>query len=59
MPITTRSGYMKSSIADPSRRNSGFETTANSWRPPVPAVTSSSIILPVPIGTVLLVTITL
>ena len=27
--MTTRSGRLKSSIAAPSRRNSGFETTAN------------------------------
>ena len=29
-PTTTRSGRMKSSIAAPSRRNSGFEATSNS-----------------------------
>ena len=28
-PMTTRSGRMKSSIAEPSRRNSGLETTEN------------------------------
>ncbi len=28
-PITTRSGLRKSSIAAPSLRNSGFETTSN------------------------------
>ena len=27
--MTTRSGRMKSSIADPSRRNSGLEATSN------------------------------
>ena len=41
---------------DPSRRNSGLETTANvtsagAWRPTMPATQS-----PVPIGTVLLLT---
>ena len=29
-PMTTRSGRMKVSIAEPSRRNSGFEATSNS-----------------------------
>ena len=29
-PMTTRSGFMKSSTATPSRRNSGLETTSNS-----------------------------
>ena len=28
VPITTRSGRMKSPTADPSRRNSGFDTTS-------------------------------
>ena len=28
-PITTRSGRMKVSMAEPSRRNSGFEATSN------------------------------
>ncbi len=31
-PMTTRSGFMKSSIAAPSFRNSGFETTSNGVR---------------------------
>ncbi len=57
-PMTTRSGRMKSSIAEPSRRNSGLLTTAKGWSPARRA-TISSIIWPVPIGTVLLVTITL
>ena len=56
LPTTTRSGRMKSSIAEPSRRNSGLETTAKACSPPRPARTSSSIIWPVPIGTVDLVT---
>ena len=30
VPITTRSGFMKSSTANPSRKNSGLETTSNS-----------------------------
>lgn len=31
-PITTRSGFKKSCTAEPSRRNSGFETTNTSSR---------------------------
>ena len=58
-PITTRSGFMKSSIAEPSRRNSGLETTENGTLPPVLSRTIPSISLPVPIGTVDLVTTTL
>ena len=58
--MTTRSGCMKSSIAEPSRRNSGLLTTAKLVRcRRVPSRTICSIIWPVPIGTVLLVTITL
>ncbi len=30
-PIIIRSGYVKSLIASPSRKNSGFETTSNSF----------------------------
>ena len=30
VPITTRSGFMKSLTANPSLKNSGFETTAKS-----------------------------
>ena len=33
LPITMRSGWRKSWIADPSRRNSGFDTTLTSDRP--------------------------
>ena len=32
-PITMRSGLRKSWMAEPSRRNSGFDTTATSLRP--------------------------
>ena len=32
-PITTRSGWRKSCTAEPSRRNSGLDTTATSVRP--------------------------
>ena len=54
-PITTRSGRIKSSIAEPSRKNSGFDTTSKfSW------LTFSKIICltccVVPTGTVDLVT---
>ena len=59
VPITTRLGRRKSSIAEPSRRNSGLETTAKWPFPPVPSRTMLEISWPVPIGTVLLVTITL
>ena len=49
--MTTRSGFMKSSIAEPSRRNSGFDTTVP--RKPLPASPRIfSITCPVPIGTV-------
>jgi hypothetical protein len=34
MPMTTRSGFMKSVIAAPSLRNSGLETTSYSTRAP-------------------------
>ena len=62
VPITTRSGRMKSEIAAPSRRNSGFDATLK--RSVVPAASSSSwtharTFSEVPTGTVLLVTITL
>ena len=49
---------MKSSIAEPSRRNSGFETTEN-LKPPFFVRRISSICLPVPVGTVDFVTTTL
>ena len=56
VPITTRSGCMKSSIADPSRRNSGLLTTAKvCLLLPAPSRRIASIMRPVPIGTVLLV----
>ena len=61
VPTTTRSGFMKSSIAAPSLRNSGFETTSNSMFAPR-ALSVSSIrartLSPVPTGTVDLVTTT-
>ena len=56
-PITTRSGRMKSWIAEPSRRNSGFEATSNrtfgQTRRRIAATSR-----PVPTGTVDLVTTT-
>ena len=60
--MTMRSGRMKSSIAAPSFRNSGFETTANGST--VPRRCSSAAIVArtlsaVPTGTVLLSTTTL
>ena len=56
-PTTTRSGRMKSSIAEPSRRNSGFEATsiARSGRS---LANSACSLRPVPTGTVDLVTTT-
>jgi hypothetical protein len=59
LPITTRSGRMKSLIAAPSRRNSGFETTPKLARVFFRAFISSRRCSPVPMGTVDLVTITL
>jgi hypothetical protein len=56
-PTTTRSGRLKSSMAAPSRRNSGLETTANCASGRL-ARTIFSISSPVPTGTVDLVTIT-
>ena len=53
-----RSGLRKSATAEPSRRNSGLETTEKSWRPFVLRMICS-IIFPVPVGTVDLVTTTL
>src|SRR5688500_19550576 len=51
-PITLRCGLMKSAMAEPSRRNSGQDTTANSiglgWAPFTISATQS----PVPMGTV-------
>ena len=49
--MTTRSGRLKSSIAAPSRRNSGFDTTENrSFGTVSPMMRSTS--SPVPTGTV-------
>jgi len=56
-PIRTRSGCVKSRIAEPSRRNSGFEHTANSMSGRS-ALRRRSISLPVPTGTVDFVVIT-
>jgi hypothetical protein len=57
VPITTRSGFLKSSIAAPSRRNSGLDTTAN-WASGLRARMMRSISSPVPTGTVDFVTTT-
>ncbi len=58
-PMTMRSGRSVSSMAEPSRRNSGLETTSNwigiSWWRVITSRTSS----PVPTGTVDLFTTTL
>ncbi len=59
VPRTTRLGRMKSSIAEPSRRNSGLEATLNGWSPLRCSSMTSRTIFPVPAGTVLLVTTTL
>ena len=59
VPITTRSGRMKSLTAEPSRRNSGFDTTSNTAPAAAPRRSISRSQAPVPTGTVLLVTITL
>ena len=55
-PMTTRSGFMKSSMAAPSLRNSGLLTTSNSWV--VSLRISSRTLSAVPTGTVLLSTMT-
>ena len=58
-PTTTRSGFMKSAMAAPSLRNSGFDTTSNSTDAPRAAsVRSSSVrtLSAVPTGTVDFVT---
>ncbi len=58
VPTTTRSGFMKSAMAAPSLRNSGFETTSNSTAAPRfarAAVTSALTLSAVPTGTVDLV----
>ena len=57
MPMTMRSGRLKSSIAAPSRRNSGLETTAKSASGRVSRMIRSTS-SPVPTGTVDLVTTT-
>ncbi len=49
-PMTTRSGFMKSSTAAPSFRNSGFEHTETGWS--VSACASSCTLSAVPTGTV-------
>ncbi len=60
VPMTTRSGFMKSSTATPSRRNSGFDTTAKcSPRTIPPSSRAAETRSDVPTGTVLLSTITL
>ncbi len=56
-PITTRSGFMKSSMAAPCFRNSGLLTTLKGWE--VSRLTASLTRSAVPTGTVLLFTITL
>ena len=61
IPTTTRSGFIKSLIALPSFRNSGFEATSNSiltLRLSSSAWIVALTILAVPTGTVLLVTTT-
>ena len=55
--MTTRSGRLKSSIAAPSRRNSGLETTAN-WSRGARSAMMRSTSSPAPIGTVDLTTTT-
>jgi len=58
-PTTTRSGDMKSLMAAPSLRNSGFEATSNSTsqpRRPSSSRMTALILRAVPTGTVLLVT---
>ena len=50
-PITTRSGCRKSSMAWPSRKNSGFEATPMSERPTIRSTSAA-----LPVGTVDLLT---
>ena len=57
MPTTMRSGRLKSLIAAPSRRNSGFDTTAMSASGRVSRMMRSTS-SPVPTGTVDFVTTT-
>ncbi len=56
-PMTTRSGFMKSSTAAPCFRNSGLLTTLNGWV--VSRRMTSRTFAAVPTGTVLLSTMTL
>ena len=56
-PMTKRSGRMKSSIAAPSRKNSGFDTTSKAASGRAPQMVSATL-RPVPTGTVDLVTTT-
>ena len=56
MPMTTRSGFMKSSIAAPCFRNSGLLTTLNGCV--VSCAMAARTFTAVPTGTVLLSTIT-
>ena len=58
-PITTRSGRRKSSIAYPSRRNSGFDTTSKSNAGPACFRIAACTLSLVPTGTVDLSTTTL
>ena len=57
VPITTRSGFIKSSTAKPSRKNSGLETTSKATVAFL--ATAACTFSAVPTGTVLLSTITL
>ncbi len=57
-PTTTLSGRMKSSTADPSRRNSGLLTTSNSMGSAWFSSTILLSLLAVPTGTVLFWTMT-
>ena len=56
LPMTTRSGFMKSSIAAPSFKNSGLETTSKGCL--VTEASASRMRVEVPTGTVLLATTT-
>ncbi len=57
VPTTTRSGRMKSSMAAPSRRNSGLEATSNALPGAAAAIVARTFAL-VPTGTVDFVTTT-
>src|SRR3990170_4671280 len=56
VPMTTLSGLMKVSMADPSRRNSGLETTSNDWGTDCFSRMKLWSAAAVPTGTVLLIT---